>query len=317
MSEYAIKTDNLSRYFDEKPAVKNLNLKIKRGEIYGFLGENGAGKSTTIKMLVTLLAPSSGEAEVFGLNVVKEAGLVREKIGVALQNSALDEKQTGRELLILQAKLYGMNKDEAKSRVDELLKLIDIGEFIDKRIKTYSGGMKRRVDLAAALIHKPEILFLDEPTTGLDPVNRNLVWQEVRRLNKDLEMTIFLTTQYLEEADQLADRVGILYDGNLVVEDSPSNLKKKIGKEVILLKVEGITDKVIAEVSRIKSVDKAELHNDELSVTTKSGSDTVAELVSLLHKHSVKINEVIIRGTTLDDVFLEVTGNRLIEGDNK
>ena len=206
----SIRAAGLVRRFDDFTAVDGIDLDIPAGEIYGFLGPNGAGKSTTVRVLCTLIAPDGGTATVAGYDVATQPEQVRLRIGVALQDAALDPKQTGSELLRLQARLYGLNRKETTTRLREVRQLVDIGDAMDRLIGTYSGGMKRRLDLAAALIHNPEILFLDEPTTGLDPVSRAAVWEEVRRLNTELGTTIFLTTQYLEEADELADRVGIL-----------------------------------------------------------------------------------------------------------
>jgi ABC-2 type transport system ATP-binding protein len=220
----AIVAEKLVRRFGEETAVDGLDLEIERGEIYGFLGPNGAGKSTTVRMLCTLLAPTGGRAAVAGFDVGTQPEKVRLHIGVALQDVALDPKQTGIELLRLQGRLYGLTRAEIDDRLVELGRLIDIGDALARPISTFSGGMKRRLDLAAALVHNPEVLFLDEPTTGLDPVSRARMWEEVRRLNEELEMTIFLTTQYLEEADELADRLGIINGGKLVAEGSPDEL---------------------------------------------------------------------------------------------
>ncbi len=219
----ALQTRDLTRRFGDTLAVDGVNLEVAGGEIYGFLGPNGAGKSTTVRMLTTLLLPSAGTATVAGFDVHHDADKVRLRIGVALQEAALDPKQTGRELLDLQGRLYGLSSGERRSRITDLLVLVDIGEAIDRRIGTYSGGMKRRLDLAAALVHEPEVLFLDEPTTGLDPSSRAAVWEEVRRLNEQRGTTIFLTTQYLEEADALADRVGIIANGHIVAEGTPAD----------------------------------------------------------------------------------------------
>src|SRR5207248_2616663 len=212
----AITAQGLVRSFDGVAAVDGLDLDIGQGEIYGFLGPNGAGKTTTVRVLCTLLAPTAGRAVVAGHDVAAEPGQVRLRIGVALQDVALDPKQTGEELLRLQGRLYGLSRSDIDQRLAELRTLVDIGDALGRRISTYSGGMRRRLDLAAALVHNPDVLFLDEPTTGLDPVSRARVWEEIRRLNDVLGMTIFLTTQYLEEADELADRVGILNAGRLV-----------------------------------------------------------------------------------------------------
>ncbi|HEY7626061.1 MAG TPA: ATP-binding cassette domain-containing protein, partial [Ilumatobacteraceae bacterium] len=230
----ALETHELTRRFGDTVAVDGIDLQVAAGEIYGFLGPNGAGKSTMLRMLTTLLKPSSGSASVAGFDIDRQPEPIRLRIGVALQEAALDPKQTGRELLDLQGRLYGLAPAERRGRLSELVDLIDIGAAIDDRIGTYSGGMKRRLDLAAALVHQPEILFLDEPTTGLDPSSRVSLWDEVRRLNSDLGTTIFLTTQYLEEADTLAARVGIIDKGRIVAEGTPEALKRSVGTDVIV-----------------------------------------------------------------------------------
>src|ERR1043165_8490525 len=236
MTDSAIRCVALARAFGEVDAVNGVDLDIATGEIYGFLGPNGAGKSTTVRMLCTLLAPTSGCASVAGFDVVEQPGAVRLRIGVALQEAALDPRQTGAELLLLQGRLYGLSRADARRRVEELGELIDLSDALGRRIGTYSGGMKRRLDLVASLIHNPEIVFLDEPTTGLDPASRAVVWEEVRRLNTELGMTIFLTTQYLEEADALADRVGIIDHGRIVAEGTPTQLKRSVGSDLIIVK---------------------------------------------------------------------------------
>ena len=232
----AIVVEGLERAFDEVLAVQGIDLEVAEGEIYGFLGPNGAGKTTTVRMLTTLLLPTGGRATVAGHDVVKEARAVRASIGVALQEAALDPLMTGRELIRLQATLQGMPTAEGRERADALLERVDLAAAADRRVGTYSGGMKRRLDLAAALVHEPRVLFLDEPTTGLDPVSRKTIWEEVRALNDD-GTTVFLTTQYLEEADQLADNVGIIDSGRIVAEGTPESLKAEIGNPHIELQL--------------------------------------------------------------------------------
>jgi ABC-2 type transport system ATP-binding protein len=212
-------------------AVKGVDLRISVGEIFGFLGPNGAGKSTTVRMLTTLLSITSGSASVAGVDVTAEPDRARHRMGVALQEAGLDPRQTGRELLVLQARLFALSPADAAARADELLKLVELEEAADRRIKGYSGGMKRRLDLASALVHRPDVLFLDEPTTGLDPASRLTVWEEVRRINQ-LGTTVFLTTQYLEEADQLCDRLAIIDDGVIVREGTPGSLKADLASRV-------------------------------------------------------------------------------------
>ena len=237
LSGRAILAQGLVRDFGKVRAVDGVDLSVAEGEIYGFLGPNGAGKSTVVRMLTTLLLPTAGRAFIAGLDVVDRPKQVRMRIGAALQDAALDNKQTGRELLRLQANLFGLSRREAKVRIRELEDLIDIGVAMDRLISTYSGGMKRRLDLAAALIHSPRILFLDEPTTGLDPINRVRVWEEVQRVNKQLGVTTFLTTEYLEEADSLAHRVGIIDEGKLAAEGPPTHLKRTVGSDIIIAEI--------------------------------------------------------------------------------
>ena len=240
-------------------------------QIYGFLGPNGAGKSTLVRVLCTLLRPSAGTATVAGYDVVEHPEKVRVRIGVALQDAALDDRQTGRELLVLQGRLYGLRSAEIKRRLVEVLDLVDIGQAIDRRIGTYSGGMKRRLDLAAALIHNPQVLFLDEPTTGLDPASRASVWAEVRRLNTELGMTIFLTTQYLEEADALADRVGVIAEGHLVAEGSPEALKHSVGQDLIVAEVAGDDPGTLARLLALPGVDDVSVEEGRITISTSNG----------------------------------------------
>lgn len=316
-SSLAIDARKLSRTFGEYTAVNKIDIQVKEGEIYGFLGPNGAGKSTTIKMLVTLLNPTSGDAFINGESIVKNPGSVRLNIGVALQEAALDEKQTGIEFLKLQSRLYGLYGHAFDRRLKELLQLVDIGEAIGRPIKSYSGGMKRRLDLAAALVHNPSVLFLDEPTTGLDPISRSKVWDEVRRLNNELGMTIFLTTQYLEEADQLADRVGIISKGTIVAEGSPKELKNKIGKDLIVVKVAKNPEEAAKKLRTRPLFKNAEVHNKELTLATANGAKLVSELAIALKELNVKVEELTLRSASLDDVFLEVTGSRLQGNDEE
>ena len=238
-NSYAITAEGLIREFGPVRAVDGVDLKVHKGEIFGFLGPNGAGKTTVIRRLVTLLTPTGGSITVAGYDAVRQPNEVRLRIGAALQEAALDGKQTGRELLRLQGQLYGLSRKQADRRIADLSDLVNIGGAIDRLIGTYSGGMKRRLDLAAALIHNPEVLFLDEPTTGLDPVGRVRVWEEVRSISRELGVTIFLTTQYLEEADALAHRVGIINRGKLAAQGTPEELKRARGSDLIIVKFDG------------------------------------------------------------------------------
>jgi ABC-2 type transport system ATP-binding protein len=310
----ALQTRDLSRRFGDTVAVNGINLDVAAGEIYGFLGPNGAGKSTTVRMLTTLLLPSSGTATVAGFDVRERADMVRLRIGVALQEAALDPKQTGREFLDLQGRLYGLSPDERRQRVTDLLVLVDIGEAFDQRIGTYSSGMKRRLDLAAALVHEPEVLFLDEPTTGLDPSSRAAVWDEVRRLNEQRGMTIFLTTQYLEEADALADRVGIIAKGKIVAEGTPTELKRTVGSDVIIAKAQpGDTERIKHVLAAVEGLGSVETAGDEVVISVANGAKAISPVAVALAEASIAVEGLTLRTPTLDDVFLSVTGERMMD----
>ena len=310
----AITATSLARSFGDNAAVNGVDLAIDEGEIYGFLGPNGAGKSTTVRMLTTLLNPTSGSATVAGYDVVRDTENVRLRIGVALQDAALDAKQTGRELLDMQGRLYGLSAVQRKARLDDLLQLVNIGSAIDDMVGTYSGGMKRRLDLAAALMHKPEVLFLDEPTTGLDPVSRAAVWSEVRRLNTEMGMTIFLTTQYLEEADELADRVGIIARGKIVAEGTPAELKRSIGADVIIAKVSTAdTGKAAGALSSVAGLDHVDIKGDNIVIGVSNGGAALSPVAVALSSAGIVVHELTMRTPTLDDVFLETTGLRMEE----
>ena len=310
----AIRAEGLVRRFGDNVAVDGVDLAVEPGEIYGFLGPNGAGKSTTVRMLVTLLAPTAGRAFVAGRDVVADPGGVRLRIGVALQEAALDAKQTGAEILRLQGRLYGLTGREVARRLDELRELIDIGDVLEGRVGSYSGGMRRRLDLAAALVHNPDVLFLDEPTTGLDPVSRARVWEEVRRLNAELGVTIFLTTQYLEEADRLADRVGIIDRGRIVAEGTPAELKKSVGQDLVVVSTRVgsfATDGAVDRLRGLAAVERVEARDGEISLSTPDGPRTVGRVAVALEEAGVAVEGLTLRTPTLDDVFLEVTGNRM------
>jgi ABC-2 type transport system ATP-binding protein len=310
-SDLAIRTEALTRNFGKKLAVDHIDLSVQRGEIYGFLGPNGAGKSTTIRMLVTLLAPTSGNGWVMGNSIRDQVHKVRLSIGVALQDVALDDNQSGEEFLRLQGRLYGLNSREIQERVSRLQDLIDIGDAFKKRIKTYSGGMKRRLDLAAALIHNPEVLFLDEPTTGLDPVSRMRVWEEIRALNTNLGITIFLTTQYMDEADQLSSRLGIISDGKIVAEGTARELKRRIGLDIVVVQTEHDMEAAVNTLRNVPDVGEVEVHGKEINIGSADGSRIIGPIAVALHQAGIQVGQLTLRTPSLDDVFLEVTGNRM------
>jgi ABC-2 type transport system ATP-binding protein len=312
----AIEVEGLERAFEEVRAVQGVDLEVAEGEIYGFLGPNGAGKTTTVRMLTTLLLPTGGSARVGGHDVVKEARSVRRAIGVALQEAALDPLMTGRELIRLQATLQGIPMAEGRSRADALLQRVGLTEAADRRVGEYSGGMQRRLDLAAALVHRPRVLFLDEPTTGLDPVSRKTIWEEVRALN-DEGTTVFLTTQYLEEADQLADNVAIIDRGRIVAEGTPASLKASIGNPHIRLTLEEGT---IAEAERVcAAVGRLLPPTDGKTVLVEvpNGAADIPRVVRALDDAGIEVGSLELVHPTLDDVFVATTGYHLEEDEQK
>ena len=313
--DYAVQTRGIGRSFGDVKAVDAIDLVIPRGEIYGFLGPNGAGKTTLVRMLITLLMPSAGGATVAGYDVVSEATEVRLRIGAALQDAALDMKQTGRELLRLQGRLYGLSRRDVDTRLNELAGLVDIGDALDRFIGTYSGGMKRRLDLAASLIHNPEVLFLDEPTTGLDPISRARVWEEVRRVNRQMAVTIFLTTQYLEEADALADRVGIINRGRLIAQGTPAELKRSLSNDVVIVQLDAGANGQVAEakaaLAALDGVADVDASGSEVIVQVANGAAEISNIALALNEHGIHVNELTLRTPTLDDVFLSVAGARM------
>ena len=304
-----IVAQNLVRYFGDVKAVDSINITVKTGEIFGFLGPNGAGKSTAVRMLTTLLRPTSGTATVAGFDVAKHPDEVRRRIGVALQDAAIDPLMTGTELLRLQAVLYGIPQAQMKNRASELLERVGLTAAADRRVGTYSGGMRRRLDLALALIHQPTVLFLDEPTTGLDPMSRMSLWEEVRRLNNE-GTTVMLTTQYLEEADQLADRIAIIDAGKIVREGKPQDLKAGVGFPTLLITVPS------DQTERAKAVlatfgDMRPTAEGSLGVGLRGGANVVTDVVRKLDEASIRVQHLEINEPSLDDVFAEATGHRL------
>jgi ABC-2 type transport system ATP-binding protein len=308
----AIEVQELVREFRKGPrAVDGIDLTVRTGEIYGFLGPNGAGKSTTVLMLTTLLPPTSGRAWVGGFDIVREGTQVRSTIGAALQEAALDAILTGREHLNLQGTLQGLPSRHRRARTQELLERVGLTEAADRRVGGYSGGMKRRLDLALALVHEPRILFLDEPTTGLDPQSRAALWEEVARLAHDEGMTVFLTTQYLEEADALADRIGIIDRGSIVAEGTPTQLKAEIGSpSVEVSPVDPDAGETLAELlSRFGPPKRG--GRGSVMVQLPGGETELAEIVRLLDSHHVRVESLQLHQPSLDDVFLEKTGRKL------
>jgi len=307
-----IVAEGLVRRFGDLTAVDGVSLEVSEGEIFGFLGPNGAGKSTTVRMLTTLLKLTGGRASVAGYDVTREAGMVRRSIGVALQDAAIDPLMTGHELLHLQAVLHGLPRGETKRRSDDLLERVGLTAAGDRRVGTYSGGMRRRLDLALSLVHEPVVLFLDEPTTGLDPMSRISLWEEVRKLNREHGTTVFLTTQYLEEADQLADRIAIIDHGHIVRDGRPAELKEAVGAPTLTVGVDAdhleqarrtLCDRFGAERSSVRA--------GEIAIGLEGGATQMTDVVRALDEIGARVEHMELTQPTLDDVFAEATGRRL------
>ncbi len=292
-------------------AVRDIDLDVAQGEVFGFLGPNGAGKTTTVRMLCTLLPPTAGSATVAGLDVVTDAAAIRRRIGVALQEIGLDPVQTGRELLELQCGLYGIRGQQGKARAAELLGLVGLTDAAERRTKTYSGGMKRRLDLASALVHEPDVLFLDEPTTGLDPASRMTIWNEVRRINA-AGATIFLTTQYMEEADQLCDRLAIIDGGEIVASGTPEELKAAMGHDVVSVALAGSDISALeGALAGLAGLERTVAAPDSLALYVENGAGQIAEIVRRIDHAGITVGAISIARPSLDDVFLQATGRRL------
>jgi ABC-2 type transport system ATP-binding protein len=310
---YAVETQELRKEFSgDVVAVDGIDLQVNEGEVFAFLGPNGAGKTTTVRMLTTLTRPTAGRASVAGFDVATEQHSVRRSIGVALQEAGLDALATGRELLVLQGQLCGLSSAEAKVRAQEMLELMGLTDAAERQVKTYSGGMKRRLDLASALVHRPRMLFLDEPTEGLDPASRAAVWAEVQRLNQQAGMTVFLTTHYMEEADRLADRVAIIDHGRIVSEGSPAALKASIGADVVTVALRNggveVARSLLADMQGLR-----EMRPERTSLTlfVADGSQAVANVIRRLDGANVQMGAVSVAQPSLDEVFLRATGSRL------
>ena len=306
----AVEAKNLKKTFKTKQgnveAVRDVSFKVNKGEIFGILGPNGAGKSTTILMLTTLLRITSGTAKINDLDVVKNDSEVRNKIGIALQDTGIDNLLTARELFYTTARLWGLSKSKSKDRTEEMLNLVGLTEAADRRVKTYSGGMKRRLDLGLSLVHKPEVLFLDEPTTGLDPGSRRVLWDEIKKL-RDEGVTIILTTQYLEEADELANRISIIDEGLVVAEGTPDELKSSIGGDVITLTFRSDDDAIKAQTI----IENSDIEDNQIRVTVENGAEKIPNLLNQLVSKDINVLSVSANKPSLDDVFLKVTGYRL------
>jgi ABC-2 type transport system ATP-binding protein len=303
---YVIKTNNLTKKYNEINAVDNLNLKIKEGEIFGLLGPNGAGKTTTLLMLTTLKQPTSGTAKVNNFDIIKQPNKVRKSIGIVFQDPSSDDILTGYENLKLHGWLYDMPDDLKERRIKEVLELVDLTDRKNDLVKKYSGGMRRRLEVARGLMHHPKVLFLDEPTLGLDPQSRDHIWKYIEKLSKEEKITIIITTHYMDEADKLCDRLAIIDKGKIVVLGTPKKLKKDLGGDIIRLKAKNLNVEALKKLRYVKKVDRCD---SEVCLTVKDASKHLQEILKVVGK----VESVEIRSPTLDDVFLHYTGRAIRE----
>jgi len=302
-----IKTNNLTKNFDGLTAVDTISFSVKKGEIFGFLGPNGAGKTTTIKMLTTLLHPTKGSAEIAGFDIIGARDKVRRNIGVVFQEPALDIELTGGENLEYHARMYGLSRDKRKTRIDDVLNLVDLEDKKNVLVKNYSGGMKRRLEIARGLMHYPTVLFLDEPTLGLDAQTRRAIWNYIGKMNKEEGTTIFLTTHYMDEADFLCDRIGIIDHGSILVIDSVTNLKNSVGNDVITLSCSDMV-KLVKKLEEESWISNIEQHDSFVTLGVEKGEEKIPVIIEIAQSLNIRIKSISVRKPTLDDVFLHFTG---------
>ena len=313
---YSIETKSLSKSFGDLKAVDDVSFNVENGEIFGFLGPNGAGKSTTMMILTTLLKPTSGQALVSGFDVMTQPKKVREKIGYVQQETTVDEYLTGRENLLLQARLNHIPKDLINERIDEVLELIELSEKQNDAVVTYSGGMRKRLDIAGGLLHRPKVLFLDEPTVGLDIQTRRKIWEYIKKIHDEFEMTIFLSTHYMEEADKLCDRIGIIDGGKIQVIDTPQNMKSAMGNEVISLTIEnGNSENFLSELKKIELINKINEDQNKITLFASKGTEVIPKIFQISSDLKIKINSISLTQPTLDDVFISYTGHEIRDDD--
>jgi len=315
---YSVETKSLTKSFGNVIAVNDISFSVKTGEIFGFLGPNGAGKSTTMMILTTLLKPTSGQALISEFDVMNDAKKVRENIGYVQQETTVDEYLTGRENLLLQAKLNHIPKKEINKRIDDILELIELSDKQNESVVTYSGGMRKRLDIAGGLLHRPKVLFLDEPTVGLDIQTRRKIWEYIKKIHTEFNMTIFLSTHYMEEADRLCDRVGIVDGGKIQVIDSPENLKNAMGNEVIsiILDENKIHDSFLPKLKEIEFVKNITEDGSKLTLFVSNGTQVIPKIFQISSELDVKITTISLTRPTLDDVFLSYTGHEIRDDDS-
>jgi ABC-2 type transport system ATP-binding protein len=310
--EYIIQTHNIFKRYDDFVAVNGVNLKVPKNSVYGVLGPNGAGKTTLISMLCTILHPTSGTAIVNGYDVMKHPKEVRESIGIVFQSRAIDDMLTGREHLEMHASLYGVDRDLRQARIDEILDLIALGKKADELVKTYSGGMKRRLEIGRGLIHHPQVLFLDEPTLGLDPQTRESIWEYIKELNQHKNVSVLMTTHYMEEADRLCDEVAIINQGQIITADSPRNLKRELKADTITMQVDKLEEftRLVEELDFVKEI---YVSDSQIRLMVERAENLVAELVNFANNHNIFVYSIELEHPNLEDVFLKYTGRTIKE----
>ncbi len=308
-----VKVEGLSKSFGQQRAVDNVSFEVRRGEIFGFLGPNGAGKSTTINMLTTLLPPTSGTAEVCGFDIRKHPSEVRGSVGVVPQDYTADEDMTGYENILLCADLYGIQRSDAKRHASELLALVELQDAAKRKVSTFSGGMRRRLELACGLINYPQLLFLDEPTLGLDVQTRSAVWKYIRQLKRDYSMTLFLTTHYLEEADSLCDRIAIIDHGHIVKIGTPDELKATVGGDVIVVGVKEPEPDISSDIAKLNLVKAVTKTGNDYRVKAEAGEEASPAIIDLIRSKGMHVSKISLTRPTLDEAYLELTGRTLRE----
>ncbi len=313
MSSAIVKVEKLSKTFGNLKAVDNVSFEIKEGEIFGLLGPNGAGKTTTINMLTTLLKPTSGDAKVCGFNILKQANEVRRNVGVVPQEYTADEDMTGKNNILLCADLYGIPRSDSKPHAEELLKLVELQDAANKKVSTYSGGMRRRLELACGLINYPRLLFLDEPTLGLDVQTRTAVWKYIKTLKEEYRMTLLMTTHYLEEADSLCDRIAIIDHGHIIKIGSPEELKESVGGDVIVVVIKELEPDISSDIAQIKLVKDVKKNNNTYRIKTELGEEASPQITDLIRSKGLHVTKVSLTKPTLDEAYLEFTGRNLRE----
>ena len=310
--DYMIETSDVTKRYGDFIAVDSVNLKVPRDSVFGVLGPNGAGKTTLISMLCTILRPTSGRAVVNGYDVVKNSKDVRASIGIVFQSRALDDMLTGREHLQMHASLYGVPSELRKQRIEEVLDLIALGDKADEFTKTYSGGMKRRLEIGRGLIHHPKVLILDEPTLGLDPQTRENIWGYISKLNKAEDITVLMTTHYMDEADKLCDQIAIMTHGQIIKEDSPLNLKRELKADTITIQVDE-PDRFIMEAENLDFVKKIFVEDTEIKLMVERGENLITTLVNFANKNNITVNSIELTHPNLEDVFLNYTGTTITD----